>query len=455
MINGNDLINWGFEPGPWFKGAIERANELAEQGVSDERIVKELQSFKPQEKETIDLQSGVDIYMNITPNGEDEWKNYNAVKASMCELVKTPTIKEAAVMPDACPAGPNGTIPVGGVVKVENAVHPGMHSADICCSVALTNLGHVDPAEVMKHAVNNTHFGGGGRKGFNPVKPGAKMLREFVNNPFLDGLETFAKEHMATQGDGNHFLFVGTLASTGETCLVTHHGSRKPGAMLYKRGMRVADKYRRELSPRTLKQNAWIPMDTDDGRNYWEALQIIRSWTKKNHFGIHDLVLKGLGVEGVERYWNEHNFVFERNGFYYHGKGATPVWDALASDDPDVKNLRLVPLNMAQPVLIVDGTSQSEYAINSMGFAPHGAGRNLSRSEHIRRSEGSPSEIVRRETKGLDVRFWTGAPDISELPSAYKNAHSVRRQIENYQLADVMDEVMPYGCIMAGNWKKR
>ena len=36
--------------------------------------------------------------------------------------------------------------------------------------------------------------------------------------------------HFGTQGDGNHFFFVGRIASTGETALVTHHGSRKPGA---------------------------------------------------------------------------------------------------------------------------------------------------------------------------------------------------------------------------------
>lgn len=43
--------------------------------------------------------------------------------------------------------------------------------------------------------------------------------------------------------------------------------------------------------------------------------------------------------------------------------------------------------------------------------------------------------------------------DISELPSAYKSAAAVRRQIERYGLAEVVDEVLPYGCIMAGDWQ--
>ena len=59
-------------------------------------------------------------------------------------------------------------------------------------------------------------------------------------------------EHFASQGDGNHFAYVGQLKSTGETALVTHHGSRAPGARLYDRGMKVANRFREQLSPETL-----------------------------------------------------------------------------------------------------------------------------------------------------------------------------------------------------------
>ncbi|MGJ8660279.1 MAG: RtcB family protein, partial [Cellulophaga fucicola] len=58
------------------------------------------------------------------------------------------------------------------------------------------------------------------------------------------------------------------------------------------------------------------------------------------------------------------------------------------------------------------------------------------------------------ETKNLDVRFYSNEIDITELPSAYKNAASVRRQMNDFNLGKVVDEVLPYGCIMAGNWKK-
>jgi RNA-splicing ligase RtcB len=105
---------------------------------------------------------------------------------------------------------------------------------------------------------------------------------------------------------------------------------------------------------------------------------------------------------------------------------------------------------MAEPVLIVRGKD----AANGLGFSPHGAGRNVSRTRHKRMQEGrTDAEIFATETKGIDARFFSGVTDISELPSAYKSAASMRRQIEHYGLAEVVDEVLPHGCIMAGDWQ--
>lgn len=69
---------------------------------------------------------------------------------------------------------------------------------------------------------------------------------------------------MGPQGDGNHFLFIGASRATGWVAMVTHHGSRGPGSLLYKGGMEVAERFHRALSPATQKQNAWIPASTND-----------------------------------------------------------------------------------------------------------------------------------------------------------------------------------------------
>ena len=47
-----------------------------------------------------------------------------------------------------------------------------------------------------------------------------------------------------------------------------------------------------------------------------------------------------------------------------------------------------------------------------------------------------------------------GNPDHSVLPGAYKNAASVRAQIEKYGLATISDVIEPYGSIMAGDWEQ-
>ena len=52
------------------------------------------------------------------------------------------------------------------------------------------------------------------------------------------------------------------------------------------------------------------------------------------------------------------------------------------------------------------------------------------------------------------MRFFSNEIDITELPSAYKNAETVRFQMEEFGLGKIIDEVMPYGCIMAGDWQK-
>lgn len=444
-ITGNTLIDWGFTPGKWFGEAIEVANRMERNGESEAAIRTQLQLMQP--PPYLPLQKGVSYAMHLdkNPDSPAEIANWHGVDRTMFEVMKTPTVRAGAAMPDACPAGSVGTIPVGGVIATENAIHPGMHSADICCSVAISVLGDVDPGEVLHRAEHVTHFGGGGRPKDRRLLVGADLMQAFHDNPFLNGLEDIASEHMGTQGDGNHFLFVGTLASTGDTCIVTHHGSRKPGAMLYKRGMRVAEKYRQELSPDTLKQNAWIPADTADGHAYWHALQLIREWTKRNHFVLHDRIY----ANPQECFWNEHNFVFQRDGLYYHGKGATPAWEGFASDS---NGLTLIPLNMAEPVLITRGLDNH----TALGFSPHGAGRNFSRNQHRKNlgTERNEAEQVALETAGIDARFYSGYPDVTELPSAYKNAASMRAQIEEYGLAEIVDEVKPYGCIMAGEWRK-
>ena len=442
MITGQDLLNLGFKPGKWFKEAIAYANDNQ---LSGDELFGYLETFRPKYIEP--FSEPVSFYQNIKAETGEEILNVESVLSTMRELMITPTLVGGAVMPDACPTGP-GQIPVGGVVIAKNAIHPSMHSADICCSVMMTNFGFSSPKKVLDIAHSITHFGGGGRIEFSdlPQDFEAKLLE----NRFLNSERSinFAKTHLGTQGDGNHFLFVGVSKNTGETMMVTHHGSRGFGANLYTQGMKIAEYFRKEISPKTPEKNAWIPFDTNEGKSYWDALQLVREWTKLNHSTLHNATARKLNMDPYDRFWNEHNFVFKEDDLFYHAKGATPLDDKFVPDSSD--GLRLIPLNMSEPVLIVKGKTTA----NNLGFAPHGAGRNISRGRHKKnKAHKTIEQLFTEETQGLDIRFFSNNIDISELPSAYKNAEMVKRQMQEFGLGEVLDEIMPYGCIMAGDWE--
>lgn len=486
-ITGNDLIAWGFKPSKWFGEAIRIANEEAAAGVPEPHIIGILEELEPKAPP---LDPALQLRTNTIPFGmfleidaeqdsqaeEDQRNNINGVIRHMDALMRTPTIVAGAVMPDACPSGSDeGTIPVGGVVATKDAIHPGFHSADICCSMAITVFKRdMDVGKVLDLAMKITHFGGRARECVDlfddQVERFATMMERFSANRFMSGLEMTARNQIMTQGDGNHFFYVGHLRSTGELAIVTHHGSRNVGGQLYKRGMAVAQRHTSIVSPRTPPHNAWIDAGSDDGRAYWEALQLAREWTRFNHFAIHDAMQQAMGNKIVGRLWNEHNFVFRKaDGLFYHAKGATPGFAGFSRDDV---GRTLVPLNMGQPILIADhGTPISGQPKEAMQFLPHGAGRNLSRTAHMRRlqeefssdarglSDRDKAAIIERETSGIDVRFYCGNPDLSELPSAYKDPNVVRAQMTKYGLARIVDEVLPSGSLMAGDlspfWRKR
>lgn len=441
-VTGKTLRSLGYNQGKWFKDAIAHANKHR---LFGEDLKAYLDKTEPKYISPHD--TPVSIHKNIRPETEDEVSNVENVISTMEDIMRTPTLVDGAIMPDACPTG-GGQMPVGTVTVAKNAIHPNMHSADICCSVMMTNFGHVEPKTVLDYAHSITHFGGGGRKEFTAIPK--EMQERMANNMFLKQRKSldFARQHLATQGDGNHFLFVGKSKKTGETMLVTHHGSRGLGADLFKQGKKMAETFLKDISPETPTRNAWIPYDTEEGKAYWEALQIVRDWTKLNHETIHDATLMKMKVELINRFWNEHNFVFKDGDLFYHAKGATPLDDKFVPDS--YQGLRLVPLNMSEPVLIIKGDTTK----SNLGFAPHGAGRNMSRADHIRmNAHKTTEEIFAEETKGLDIRFFSDRIDISELPSAYKNAQSVQAQMKEFGLGEVVDEIIPYGCIMAGDWQ--
>ena len=487
LITGQTLIEAGWIPGPKFPALLAAAADYESRGIHDvSYLLKLLKRDFDKDVPRLRLRDEPVAFTEaIAATCELDEANLAGVRRFMDQLLRVPVIKSGAVMPDACPAGAaTATIPVGGAIAVKNAILPAAHSADICCSMhaSLFRCGE-STARMLDDLVASTRFGFGGRKEEDRVAH--RVLDETVwSNPFLRGLEEHAAKHMADQGDGNHFAYLGKIRVTrgfvwaldeagyeeiarairaasgdrlddpdGDTfySLVTHHGSRGLGAQVFARGHKAAMRETGKIADGIPDAAAWLDATTPEGQDYWEALQYVSRWTKANHESIHARFLERSGAIPVTAFGNEHNFVWKRGETYLHGKGATPAW----KDEAGRPLLGLIPLNMAAPILVTLGRDNREF----LSFAPHGAGRNQSRTATMRefhKANGDTDEkaverAVAAATKGLDIRWYYGKPDLSESPVGYKPAAQVRAQIEQFGLADIAAEITPLGCIMAGD----
>lgn len=490
ILSGQDLIEAGWPRGPEFPALLQAVRAYEERGVTDPAYVIKLleRDFPRPDPKIGPRERALPFAEAIEATSEAEEKNVDSVRRFMRQLMRTPVIEAGAVMPDACPAGgAEAMIPVGGAIEVRNAILPAAHSSDICCSMYATVFRTDDSTSTLLDSLTEaTRFGFGGRK--KEDRHHHPVLEESVwSNPFLQGLEEHAAMHLADQGDGNHFAFLGRIRVTralvkalgdagheeiarqlhdeagGATAvddtegvsfhvLVTHHGSRGLGAHVYKRGQKAALKETQRIAKGIPKAAAWLEADSETGEDYWEALQYIGRWTRANHQSIHARFLERTAAERVTEFGNEHNFVWKRGDRFLHGKGATPAW----RDDAGRPLLGLIPLNMAAPILVTLGRDNTEF----LSFAPHGAGRNQSRTATMRQFRKANGDVddrtieraIAESTRGLDIRWYSGKGDLTESPIGYKSATQVQSQIEQFELADIVAEVTPLGCLMAGDF---
>lgn len=182
VLSGRDLIDAGLAQGKWFGKALAEANAVLERGGSMDEAMNVARGFAPPPVLALHDAGSASFHLNIRAETPEEAANVEVVTKSMVELLRTPVIRAGAIMPDACPAGPSGTIPVGGVAASE-AIHPGMHSADICCSMAISTFPGVAPAALLDAVQTVTHFGPGGRPRGQQIRPPKDVAGRIDANP--------------------------------------------------------------------------------------------------------------------------------------------------------------------------------------------------------------------------------------------------------------------------------
>ncbi|MBO6516282.1 MAG: RtcB family protein [Bacteroidia bacterium] len=344
-------------------------------------------------------------------------------KHQMYTAMKLPITADGALMPDS---HYGYGLPIGGVLATNNAIIPYGVGVDIGCRMCLSVYRDA-PAmldtrrdELKKVLQNHTRFGL--KEHF--ARPGnAEVLESnlFREIPMLKRLQAKAYQQLGSSGGGNHFVEFGHVEIPEDSAelglkkgsyfaLLSHSGSRGLGATIANYYTRLARSNSR--LPKNMQHLAWLDLNSEEGMEYWLAMNLAGDYASACHHDIHRRISKALKIQAKTRVENHHNFAWKEQAedgseVIVHRKGATPAGKGV---------LGVIPGSMTQPGYIVKGLGNTE-SINS---ASHGAGRAMSRS-------AAKSKVTRNAMKQVlkhhGVELIGGGVD--ESPMAYKDIDTV------------------------------
>jgi tRNA-splicing ligase RtcB len=261
------------------------------------------------------------------------------------------------------------------------------------------------------------------------------MEEDWSVTPVTARVQDKARRQLGTSGSGNHFVEFGVFTidkpdmglQPGQyLALLSHSGSRGPGAMVADFYSRLAMSLHPELPPE-LKRLAWLDLDSQAGQEYWAAMNLMGQFASANHALIHRRIAKNLGAKVLAGVENHHNFAWkEKHGdkeLIVHRKGATPAGEGV---------LGVIPGSMATPGFVVRGKGNAV----SLESASHGAGRVMSRTaarEKYRWNHIKPM----LEERGIQLL----SAGIDENPFVYKDINKV--MAEQSDLVDVVARFDP------------
>ncbi len=339
--------------------------------------------------------------------------------------MRLPITLAGALMPDA---HQGYGLPIGGVLATDNAVIPYAVGMDIGCRMALSifnmpeNYLNRYKTNLKKILSENTRFGNDAT--FKTIMDDEVLERkEFSEIKILKNQRQTAVNQIGTSGSGNHFVEFGEVEIVSEinefnlpvgkyVGVLSHSGSRHLGYEIAQFYTRLA--MEKCKLPNEAKHLAWLDLNSEEGLEYWLAMNLAGDYASANHHQIHKRLAKALGEKPLALIENHHNFAWKEtlpNGkqAIVHRKGATPAQKGL---------LGLIPGSMASFGYIVRGKGNED----SLNSCSHGAGRAMSRTKAI--ASFSKKEISQYLDK-MNVELIGGGTD--EAPLAYKDIHQVMK----------------------------
>lgn len=356
--------------------------------------------------------------------------------------------KHVAIMPDA---HQGYGMPIGGVIALDNVIIPNAVGVDIGCGMCAvqTPLTEIN-TELLKKIlskirktipVGRDHHRGAQKSNFFNIHklglfPGIKyniVAEEFDSS----------KKQIGTLGGGNHFIEF-QKGSDGHIWIMIHSGSRNVGKKVcdYWNGVakKLNEKWASSIPPSW--QLSFLPMNSDEGRNYFEEMNWCVAFALANRNLMMTRILEIIANEvnstpkdiGIRCINIAHNYAAIENHFgknvVVHRKGATKAGKDLTG---------IIPGSQGTKSYIVRGKG------NPLSFesCSHGAGRVMSRSR-AREVLSLEDEKRKLEEKGI-LHAIRGISDLDEASGAYKDIDVV---MENQNdLVEIIVELTPLAVI--------
>ncbi|MCX2744164.1 RtcB family protein [Mangrovivirga sp. M17] len=362
--------------------------------------------------------------------------------------MRLPIARTGALMADA---HQGYGLPIGGVLATENSIIPYGVGVDIGCRMCMSIYEISDTVieerknDLKKMLIDNARFG---RETFK--KPKDHQILDsnlFKEIDVIRKLKDKAASQIGSSGGGNHFVEFGVttinspdnelnLAEGRYLAVLSHSGSRGMGAAIANHYTKLAMS-KCDL-PKEAKHLAWLDLDTEEGQEYWLAMNLAGDYASACHHQIHERMAVGLRANPIAMIENHHNFAWKEqddfgNEIIVHRKGATPAGKGV---------LGIIPGTMTEPGFIVRGKGNS----TSVNSASHGAGRVMSRTRAKNTLDAkSVSNYI--TNAGVEV-IGSG---LDEAPMAYKNIHDVMDAQKD--LVDIIGTFQPRIVRMCGDKK--
>lgn len=280
-------------------------------------------------------------------------------------------------------------MPIGGVIACEDVIIPNAVGMDIGCGMCAVKSEYSGPIskDILKSIMNAVRQVVPMGLGWNNKEPVEDMDMPDLdfNYPVAVEYES-ARYQLSSLGGGNHFIEL-QRDKDGFLWIMVHSGSRNLGGKVAKHYNNLAQKFNDKWHTGAPKDLAWLPGDTDEGRDYITDMNYCTEFAflsrKKMMFRVMEVVnncvdkYEGEYVSFPNEMINiHHNFCISENHFgknvWVHRKGATSAKKG---------EVGIIPGSQGSNSYIVEGLGNPD----SFMSCSHGAGRAMGRKDAQRR----------------------------------------------------------------------